>query len=53
MKTEIEEILQYLEKREDYVIWAGFAQHAHLGLELSPDVDIYTESMDTIEQRKG
>jgi hypothetical protein len=42
MNKEIEEILQYLEPRKDYVIWAGFAQFAHLGTKCSADIDIFT-----------
>ena len=50
MNLEIKEILQYLSNRKDYVIWAGFAQHAHLGLKYSPDIDIYTDSLETAKQ---
>lgn len=42
MTDEIKEILAYLEKRKDYVIWAGFCVYAHLGIKASPDIDIYT-----------
>lgn len=44
MSEEVEEILSYLEPRNDYVIWAGFAQYAHLGMKPSPDVDIYAKT---------
>lgn len=50
MNLEIKEILQYLSNRKDYVIWAGFAQHAHLGLKCSPDIDIFTDSLETAKQ---
>ncbi len=50
MNKEIEEILKYLEQRSDYVIWAGFAQHAHLGLPYSPDVDVYVDSVSALEE---
>lgn len=39
-------ILEYLEKRSDYAIWAGFCVFAHLGIRHSPDVDIYTSSLE-------
>jgi hypothetical protein len=41
---DFKEILEYLEPRHDYIIWAGFAVFAHLGIEHSPDVDIYVIS---------
>lgn len=47
MNQEIKEILEYLKTRQDYVIWAGFCVFAHLGIEYSPDVDIYTDSKKT------
>jgi len=50
MNQEIREILQYLENREDYVIWAGFASFAHFGFDCSPDIDIFTNSFETKEK---
>lgn len=50
MKIDIKEILKYLEPREDYVIWAGFAQYAHLGIKPSLDVDIFTQSIKVKKQ---
>jgi hypothetical protein len=50
MNTEIREILQYLENRDDYVIWAGFATFAYLGGKYSLDIDIFTDSLKTKEQ---
>lgn len=50
MNPEIKEILEYLERRQDYVIWAGFAQFAHLGLKHSPDIDIYVASSEVKKQ---
>lgn len=44
MNNELEEVLTYLEKRDDYLIWAGFAQFAHLGIKHSADIDIYTKN---------
>jgi len=46
---EIQEILQYLSQRTDYIIWAGYAQFAHVGIQPSPDVDIYTDSEATLQ----
>lgn len=40
----MEEIIRYLAKRNDYIVWAGFAQYAHLGLKASHDIDIYVRS---------
>jgi len=47
MNQEIAEILEYLEPREDYVIWAGFAQFAHLRIKPSPDIDIFVQNLNT------
>jgi hypothetical protein len=47
MNREIKEILEYLEGRKDYVIWAGFCVFAHLGIKPSLDVDIYVNSSET------
>jgi len=47
MNEEMKEILGYLETRNDYVICAGFAQYAHLGIPCSSDVDIFTDTSDT------
>ncbi|MFH1409750.1 MAG: hypothetical protein ABIH34_07600 [Nanoarchaeota archaeon] len=44
MNPEINEILAYLENRDDYVIWAGYAQYIHLGIRPSADVDIFVTS---------
>jgi len=50
INQEIREILRYLETRKDYIIWAGFAQYAYAGLKPSPDIDIYTKSLNSKEQ---
>lgn len=50
MNNELEEILTYLKKRDDYLIWAGFAQFAHLGIKHSADVDIYAKSKEVKKQ---
>jgi hypothetical protein len=50
MNNEIKEILQYLESRNDYIIWAGFAQFAHLGTKCSADIDIFTDKPETKEK---
>jgi len=56
---DLKEILKFLEPREDYVIWAGFAVYAHLGIEHSPDVDIYVtdqaakKAISTESQKRG
>jgi hypothetical protein len=47
MNKDIKEILQYLEPREDYIVWAGFAQFAHLGRKCSTDIDIFTDRLET------
>lgn len=44
LPKEIDELLDYLEPREDYAIFAGFAAFLHVGLEPSPDVDIYVSA---------
>ncbi|MAG78361.1 hypothetical protein CL616_03285 [archaeon] len=46
----INEILAYLTQRNDYIIWAGYAQFAHLGIKPSPDVDIYVKSEDSLKE---
>ena len=38
---EIQEILNLLEKRNDYVIFAGFAGYLHTGIETSADIDVF------------
>ncbi|MFH1972191.1 MAG: hypothetical protein ABIJ18_01805 [archaeon] len=45
---EIEQILEYLSQRGDYVVWAGYAQFAYVGIQPSPDIDIYTDSEETL-----
>ena len=50
MNQEIIEILKYLEPREDYLVWAGFAQFAHLGLKASADIDIYVSSKENMNR---
>ena len=45
-----EEILNYLSKNNNYVIWAGYAQFGHLGLKPSPDIDIYVDSEESLRQ---
>jgi len=47
MNDQIKEILSYLEKRNDYLIWAGFAKYAYLEGEYSADVDIFTDTPET------
>jgi hypothetical protein len=44
ISQELKEILAYLEPRNDYVIWAGFAVFGHLKVAHSADVDIYVSS---------
>jgi hypothetical protein len=50
MNKEIGEILQYLESRKNYIVWAGFAQFAHLGTKCSADIDIFTDKLKTKEE---
>ncbi|MDP2874035.1 MAG: hypothetical protein Q8N84_01955 [bacterium] len=50
MNDQIEEILTYLTKRNDYVIWAGFCVFAHLGIRPSADIDIYVDKAETKEE---
>jgi hypothetical protein len=44
MNDEIREILTFLQGRDDYAIWAGFAQFIHLGFKHSADIDIYVKT---------
>jgi len=45
-----DEILRYLQPRDDYVIWAGLAAYVHVGTPHSNDVDVYTESQKSFEE---
>lgn len=38
---EMQEILNLLEKRNDYIIFAGFAGYLHTGVETSADIDVF------------
>ena len=50
INQEFEEILKYLQPRNDYVIWAGFAVHAYLRIGHSADVDIYVSTQKTKDE---
>lgn len=47
---QIERILDYLTKRDDYVIFAGFASFLHTGIEASLDVDAFFSSKDKVKE---
>lgn len=50
---EMQEILNLLEKRNDYVIFAGFAGYLHTGVETSADIDVFvaTKEVDNISKQ--
>lgn len=47
---EIREIIGYLESRKDCAVFGGFAQFAHVGVKHSPDVDVYTKSLNILNE---
>ncbi len=40
----MQEILDYLQTKEDYALFAGFAAFLHTGVEPSPDIDVFFSS---------
>jgi len=50
LNKEMKEIIEYLNKRNDYAIFAGFASFAHVGVVPSPDIDIYTKSKEARDE---
>jgi hypothetical protein len=43
-------VFRYLSVRNDYVIWAGMAAQAHVGIQASADVDIFTSRLDVVDE---
>lgn len=46
----MEEVLEYLDNRDDYVIFAGFASFLHTGIESSADIDIFAKDVETVNR---
>ena len=46
---EMREIIEFLTKKNDYAIFAGFATEIHTGIASSPDIDAYYSSKDKIK----
>jgi hypothetical protein len=46
----MEEILQYLHKRDGYALFAGFAAFLLTGVEPSPDIDIFVSSRNDVQK---
>lgn len=47
---EMEEILQYLDGKDNYALFAGFAAFLHTGVEPSPDIDIFVSSLNDLRK---
>ena len=48
--SEMEEILHYLHRKDDYALFAGFAAYLHTGVEPSPDIDIFVSSLSNVKE---
>jgi hypothetical protein len=47
---EMEEVLQYLQKKDSYALFAGFAAFLLTGVEPSPDIDVFVVSEKDVNQ---
>jgi hypothetical protein len=47
---EMEEVLQYLQKKDSYALFAGFAAFLLTGVEPSPDIDVFVVSEKDVSQ---
>lgn len=50
INKEMKELLDFLSKRNDYAIFAGFAAFLHTGINSSADVDIFVPSIKSVKE---
>ncbi len=50
LNKEMSELLNFLSKRNNYAIFAGFAAFLHTGIHSSPDIDIFMPSIKSIKE---
>ena len=50
LTSEMNELIKFLSKRDDYVIFAGFGAFLHTGVECSKDIDIFVSSFESVKK---